>query len=130
MKIVRFTDLAIQAILIGWAIFTVVINPFHPDMGVILVIQLLLGTYQMISSLLSIGFSKPSAPRRKVIHFAVSTGYLISLMLVSELEFSSVLWSLYLTLPAWSLAIYYFWVSIFPTARQGRRSRFLPNLGF
>lgn len=99
----------------------------------ILLGQLLLGPWQLISSAVSV-ISKTPFSRQKRLHLKLS---LVYLFLLFAFVFSNCCtWpafaiKLFATIPAWSLGLYYYtltWKWVLP--RRRNRGKFLPNLSF
>jgi hypothetical protein len=128
MKIIRYIDVGIQTILFVWLII-ILIGTRDGLVTNVLFVQLCMGAYQMASSGVSIVAALPFPPPKKVLHITISIVYLISLSgLFGGNE--KLFFKLYLLIPSWSLAIYYYIVSLGPIFWRPKRGKFLPHLGF
>jgi hypothetical protein len=130
MKSIKYVDLAIQTFLLVLAVFSLLECIKSSDAAQILGIQLIVGIYQILSSLCSILFAPSEVPKRKLFHFTVSIVYLVSLAVITQFPLDGLLLQTYLIVPSWTLAIYYYVVSFNFKVNSGKRSKFLPNLGF
>jgi hypothetical protein len=93
-------------------------------------IQWVLGWWQMIGSGVSLIFRGPLF-RKKLLHFLLASLYLLTLVLDKYIELPGHLVIWYLTIPPWSLAVYYYVLSYRRTYVLDReRGSFLPNLSF
>jgi len=96
----------------------------------VLWMQLLLGPWQVTSSILSVGFRAPFFSL-KAVHLIVSAIYLsiLSVSPIRELPREASL--LIVMVPAWTLAIYYYVVTaIVAFYKPPRLSSFLPHTSF
>jgi hypothetical protein len=96
----------------------------------VLWMQLLVGPWQLLSSVISVGRGL-RLYHLKVIHLVVSAIYLTMLLIIpyNELPASGV--KTILMVPAWSLAIYYYALTTKATFREpSRQSSFLPHTSF
>jgi hypothetical protein len=126
MTILRKIDLAFQTILILMGLAYLVIKGFlSPEF---LFVQLTVGCMQMTGSLLSLLVPGPLF-RAKLYHFIVALCYLVSLAFIHPFDFKS-LQILYLLLPSWSLALYYYYISWLRPRSYNAKGRFLPHLSF
>jgi hypothetical protein len=130
MKLIKYADLTIQSLLVILALVFLINSFWSSDVWMILVIQLFVGVYQMISGFTSIVFSWSDLPRKKVFHFAIAIVYLVSLAVMKNLPLNGRFLQLYLFVPPWILAIYYYVISFNIKFFKRKRSKFLPNLGF
>jgi hypothetical protein len=96
----------------------------------LLVVQLVLAGWQLISCGVSLIFKGPLF-KKKLVHFVVAIGYLITLTLSGNLNVAGNMFNWYFTVPVCALAIYYYLLS-YKSAFVIRRDRgsFLPNLSF
>jgi hypothetical protein len=125
----KYVDLVVQTILIILGIVAV----FTDRMGVLMV-QMVLGPWQMISCSVSL-IAKGPEFKHKRIHFILSCVYLVvffaSGVMTKGSQFSKELMFFLLILPPWSLAVYYYLSTIrvaFP--RHRKTSSFLPHINF
>jgi hypothetical protein len=130
MKNLKYLDFGIQTLSLGAAAwFLIEAIGDTQAIGVIFLIQLILGIWQLLSSALTLTFSRN---RFKRLHFDISVVYLVILFVLSIAQFhSGYLFGVFLIVPPWLLAIYYYvltWLEVFP--RYSRRSSFLPHINF
>ncbi|MCD9016219.1 hypothetical protein [Parachryseolinea silvisoli] len=133
----KYIDLVVQSLCIVIASFigvAVIIasNPHDRDWPLgILFIQLILGPWQLIGSLVSV-FRKAKSRKLKSIHLFASLLYLAVLIPLIQADFANKHTRLLLlTVPAWTLAIGYYsitWRGILKRSERGKG--FLPHLGF
>ena len=132
----KYIDLVVQSLCIFIASFIVVAviiksNPHGNWPLAILLIQLILGPWQLIGSLISF-FRRINFPKLKSIHLLVSILYLVILSQLSSSDFAGeYTLLLFTTVPAWILGIGYYmitWHEILKRSESGKG--FLPHLGF
>lgn len=128
-RIYRLSDLGIQSALIAWGVFLVTSDPWPKQLAEILIIQLILGVYQLTASCWVLKRQRQKSHGKKI-HMFLSIAYLISLPLVSMSDIGEEGLRLYLLLPSWMLAVYYYYLSWRIRFGNTKRSKFLPNLGF
>ena len=129
----RYIDFIIQtlAMLIGLSVFGYSI--YDPrSLGLIFFVQMFLGPWQLMSSLVSV-ITKTPCWKLKVIHLLISIIYLLSIYLLVKSDIWHVDSSneLLLIIPAWLLAAFCYmsvWKEIF--YKRKRKGSFLPNLSF
>ena len=93
-------------------------------------IQLIVGTWQLLSSLISVGF-RTSLHELKIIHLVISGIYISILLIIPFPELSRTVSLIILMVPAWTLAVYYYAITCFATFQHERRqSSFLPHTSF
>ena len=93
-------------------------------------IQLIVGTWQLLSSLISVGF-RTSLHELKIIHLVISGIYISILLIIPFPELSRTVSLIILMVPAWTLAVYYYAITCFATFQhEGRQSSFLPHTSF
>jgi hypothetical protein len=134
----KYIDLVVQSlcIVIATVIVTVVIIESKPRDGdwqmAILCIQLVLGPWQFVGSLISVLRRTTKSPKLKSIHLLASMLYLASLFPLHQIDFASKYTLLiFMTVPAWILATGYYiitWHEILKRSESGKG--FLPHLGF
>jgi hypothetical protein len=124
----RKFDFAMQTLIMAVGLASAITAIFHRETAVfILIVQVVLGVWQMTGCLLSLIF-RGSLFRKKLIHFITASVYLGTFSII-EMNPAYVIW--YLTLPAWALGIYYYIISYKGTIGVNRdRGGFLPNLSF
>jgi hypothetical protein len=130
----KYADFIIQSIMIslGFGIVVVDLISGQKPMMTILMLQLVLGPWQMISSLISI-VTKASLYQFKKWHFLVSLSYLLMLFVLSDagVKFSETIVMAGLTIPAWILGGYYYYLTWRKTfAKITKSGTFLPNIFF
>jgi hypothetical protein len=132
----RYVDLTIQTLIMLFALGFLIYTYGEGDWPMsILIAQMILGPWQMTSSFVSI-IAKADLWKSKRIHFLISCCYLLFIyacvnVTIPELKPSGIIFGLLLTIPAWSLALFYYvitWSTVFP--RKKNRGSFLPNLSF
>ncbi|MBT1706841.1 hypothetical protein KK062_01330 [Fulvivirgaceae bacterium PWU5] len=130
----KYIDLVIQSLCILIALVAVGIesNPHDRDWPLaILFIQVILGPWQLMGSLVSV-FRKTKSRKLKSIHLLASLLYLAVLIPLLQADFvNKHTRLLLLTIPAWILAIGYYsitWHGILKRSERGKG--FLPHLGF
>jgi hypothetical protein len=129
----RYIDFSMQTLIaiagIGFFIVTLSSSNW---LITIYVIQLILGAWQFISAIVSVIKHSPYW-RLKSAYLLLSLVYLLFLLMVKHpvATTSSVYTILFLTLPAWTLALVYYGITIKETFNRRRnRGGFLPNLSF
>ena len=130
-------DFIIQLILVICAGVMAFYYPFdHGTAIFFLLIQLFLGIWQFCSSLISVS-SKGILWTRKKNHLVISTLYILFLTMCSigikgvNVNEHIILIYLFWTVPAWTLALYYLYLSYhsaFPSIRK--KGSFLRNISF
>lgn len=131
----KYVDFAIQTSILLLTILLVVSYGEHDWLLAVLYAQMVLGPWQYISSLISV-ITKAPFFKQKRIHLIVSTVYLLLLYLGTlenfhGINFPGELILPVLTIPAWTLGLYYFsitWRWTFLSTKK--RSSFLPHLNF
>jgi hypothetical protein len=133
----RCFDFITQLILIISAAVMAICYPFdHSTAILFLLIQLFLGIWQFCSSLISVS-SKGVLWTRKKNHLVISTLYILCLTMCSigikgiNLNEHVILIYVLWTVPAWTLALYYLYLSYhsaFPSLRK--KGSFLRNISF
>lgn len=133
----KYIDLVVQSLCIGVASFVVVavIIGSRSREGdwplVILSIQLILGPWQLIGSLIAV-FRGTRSQKLKSIHLIASLLYLAILIPLFQLGFVSKSTALpFITVPAWILAFGYYTITWREVLKKSERGKgFLPHLGF
>ena len=130
----KYIDFIIQSlIMLGALVFGVVGAVTSPDVfAMILMIQFYLGCWQFTSSVISL-ITRAAHFKAKSIYITMVVIYLLSLYatLNNGFDISHFIIKLYWTIPAWSLAIYYYvitWQWVFPKTTGG--GKFLPHINF
>ena len=127
----KYIDFTVQSILFVAALVVVVGNIGGSDaVRVVLWTQLLIGPWQVLSSLISVGI-RTRMFKLKVIHLVVSAIYLSVLFIMPFRKFSEVTTLIIFMVPAWALAIYYYILTCGDTFQGStRQSGFLPHTSF
>jgi hypothetical protein len=128
----RYLDFIGQSLIIlffaGWAAIELV--SFRTPVLIILMAQLVLGPWQMLSSLFSVLTESPFH-RLKIVHFLVAIIYLLILVILSGARVPENILVIAATVPAWTLAFYYYHLTwrwaFMKTTKSGS---FLPNIFF
>jgi hypothetical protein len=132
----KYLDFTLQTTILLLTILLVAVSYGELDLPIgILVAQLALGSCQYLSSLISVLVDAPFLKQKKI-HLVVSTIYLLLLYVGAQEHFHGISFPAEvilpaLTIPAWTLGIYYYiitWRWAFPKIK--RRGRFLPHLSF
>jgi hypothetical protein len=130
MKIIRYVDFVIQFLLFGFVIGSILLSLDDFDFGMLLTLQLLVGSYQMTSSFISLVSCFTNPPKLKLLHFVVAVLYLASLTLFPKNLLSEQAFVYYLTIPSWGLGVYYLIASFLGLSGNSGRGKFLPHLSF
>lgn len=132
----KYLDFAIQSIIIVFGILILIFSWEEPDWPLaVLYAQIMLGPWQMTSSIISIVAQAPLY-RQKRFHLFIAILYLIGLYVYTDTDstvipHSETIFSIIFTVPAWALGIFYYsltcrWVF----AGRRKKGNFLPNLSF
>lgn len=130
----KYLDLVIQTIIfvIGIVILLGTWEDVNWPYG-ILYAQMMLGPWQMVSSIVSV-LTKAPLYRKKRLHLLLAIIYLFALYVCGNADTETLAHRFYgfmLTVPAWALASFYYILTyrwVFPRIRKG--GNFLPNLSF
>jgi hypothetical protein len=118
---------------IGQAVLLVCLLAFVAASGItgVFLGQLLLGTWQMLSSIVSVISNAPFR-KKKIIHLVSSAAYLALLFFIySNKFFATVPMAIVVMMvPAWILALYYFSITWTWALASSKKSKFLPNISF
>lgn len=130
----KYLDLGIQTIILVVGIVILLVSWGEADWPFgILYVQLLLGPWQMMSSVVSV-VAKAPLYRKKRLHLFLAIIYLFALYIAGHAADDALVQRFFgvaITVPAWALAIYYYILTcrwVFPRRRSG--GNFLPNLSF
>ena len=124
----RYLDFVTQTLVI---FITVIVALFgRADLiYAILFAQLVLGAWQIMSSFVSVVI-KSNQYKLKALHLLISFTYLVVLY-KSRDQFPETFYMLLITMPAWSLALYYYFLTTIEVFRRpGSGGKFLPHLSF
>lgn len=130
----KYIDFSVQTVILLLTAAGFVYDPKAWFMCV-LYAQMLLGPWQYLSSLISV-ITKAPFFRQKRIHLIISTVYLLLLYLVTlknihGINFPEAARFPALTIPAWTLALYYFRITCHWTfSKTNRGDNFLRHLSF
>jgi hypothetical protein len=129
----KYFDFAIQTLLMLIAV-TLLASTFHEsDCPLnILIVQLFLGPWQLLSSLFSV-LAKSRLYMRKRAHLLLSLAYLVIIWMANDYTDPFPKWVLNFALivPAWCLALYYYYLSYHAAFDEGRKgSSFLRHISF
>lgn len=134
----KYIDLVVQTLCIVLAaslLFSAFMGRHPDDAGwgmSILYAQMVIGPWQMISSGISI-VTRAALWRMKIIHFAIALTYILSLIYLfsSDPIGQEIFMNWFLTVPAWILAFYYYFLTwVWVIRANTRQGGFLPHLGF
>ncbi len=128
----KYLDVIVQTLIILLGLVVVIMSFVLQEsdwMFSILYAQLLLGPWQMLSSIVSVIVKAPLY-KAKQYHLILSSIYLVVLMIIG-ISLPMLASIAFLLILPWALAIYYYvlsWKTIFPSTK--RNGSFLPNLSF
>ena len=112
----KYIDLIAQSLLLAFGAASALYS-IHDEkwVMVILMAQFYIGVWQLASSIISLLFD-PILRNAKRLHFILSLGYLLSLavMVVPKImssQAAGLFDKLFMTIPAWSLAIFYYFLT-------------------
>jgi len=127
----KYVDFSVQSILFVAVLVILLFNLGGSDtLLLVLSMQLVIGPWQLLSSLISVGL-RAGKYKLKVIHLIISGVYLASLFLWPFGEFPKTTMKFIFMVPAWSLAVYYYILTILSTFKtSARQSSFLPHTSF
>lgn len=133
----RYVDWLVQTVILIAGVIALVLAWHQPagPLTCLLITQLVIGLWQMVSSAISF-VKKSNLWRYKRIHLLLASCYLITVYVFSQSTISffyntRLIWTLFLTVPSMSLALYYYfitWKSTFIS--MTKRGSFLPNINF
>lgn len=134
---IRYIDYTLQTLLFLAAIATLVTAAFAPDtIAVIMIVQFFMGIWQVLSCVFSL-ILYPNQNNSRRNHIVMAALYVLSLFVFPALLnhdlsiFPEWLIIVYATVPAWSLALYYYWITFTHTfPNRIKRGSFLPNISF
>lgn len=95
----------------------------------VIVPQFYIGIWQMVSALLCL-LTRSAGMDLRRLHVGLAIAYLATLTITSNID-NEVFSAVWLTVPAWSLAIFYYritWRRIWPARQHG--GSFLPHINF
>ena len=124
----KFLDFSVQSLMLVVVLILLVAseNP-SPD---ILSMQLVVGSWQLLSSLRSVGL-RTRKYKLKTIHLILSAIYLSILLIIPFPELSRSVALIILMVPAWILAAFYYAITCFAAfPKTSRQSSFLPHTSF
>jgi hypothetical protein len=128
-KLIQYIDIIVQSALVVFAAAILVYPNVSERLSIILICQLYLGIWQMTACVISIWFSKNVIRRLKLIHLFAAVFYLTSLQMLHE-NLDDQVFTLYLTVPPWALAIYYLGITALPVLRRNPSGNFLKHISF
>lgn len=131
MKIIKYIDFSVQSLLfVNVLIIAITGDSSMGLLRVLLGMQLTVGSWQMLSSVISVGLRFPLY-RLKKIHLISCAIYVTILFVFPFDTYSRDVMLAAFTVPAWCLAIFYYIVSTLATfQRPVRQSSFLPHTSF
>lgn len=133
----RYIDFIVQTVFILLALLCVIFFLIVPSsVTIILIIQLLLGVWQLIGCSLSI-IKKSNGYEAKKKYVLIASVYMATIFLSfsvyneNYLSWLNVAYPIWIVLPAWALAFYYYFITYKITFISRRNTnRFLPHLSF
>ena len=131
MKIMKYIDFWAQSLMLIVVLGILVARVGGKDtVLMVLWMQLLVGPWQVTSSILSVGFRGPFY-KLKAVHLVVSAIYLSILFASPVHELPREASLIVVMVPAWTLAIYYYVITALVVFyKQSRQSSFLPHTSF
>lgn len=131
MKFIKYIDFSVQTLMFV-AVLAIVIGQIGGTDAILLVLwmQLLVGPWQVVSALISVGLRRRMY-KVKAVHLVLSGIYLTGLCISPVWQLSQSATLIILMAPAWTLAVFYYVITILATF-QGptRQSSFLPHTSF
>jgi len=127
----KYIDFGIQTLIFGFAVVLLITSLGESGWLLsILYAQLLMGPWQFFSSLISV-VARAEFHEAKRIHLVISIVYLVLLWGVINVGSTSEQWvRVFWTVPAWTLAIYYYFITCQWTFQTKPRGSFLRHLNF
>jgi hypothetical protein len=126
----KYIDFSVQSLMFVAVLIIVATNISDNVAPSLLSIQLVVGTWQLLSSLISVGL-RARMYKLKTIHLVVSVIYISILFIIPFQELSRNVALMILMVPAWPLAVFYYAITSFVTFQSpGRQSSFLPHTSF
>ena len=133
----RYIDFTIQTLIILFGIGILVATWGEPNWPIqLLLAQMFLGPWQVLSSIVGV-LGRGAAHKLKRTHLVTSALYFLVIIMASWIgsmlnyEWREIIIAVYLILPPWILALYYYsitWRITFPSQRKD--SSFLPHINF
>jgi hypothetical protein len=127
----KYIDFSVQSILFVAVLVVLIANIGGSDaVRVVLWMQLLVGPWQLLSSVISVGM-RSRLYKLKTIHLIISALYLAVLFILPFRRFTESTSMIILMVPAWTLAVYHYLLTTLATfQRPVRQSGFLPHTSF
>jgi hypothetical protein len=127
----KYIDFSVQSILLVAVLVVVITSIGGSDaVRVVLWMQLLVGSWQLLSSVISVGM-RSRLYKLKAIHLIISALYLAVSFILPFRRFTVSTTLIILMAPAWTLAIYYYSLTSLATfQRPSRQGSFLPHTSF
>ena len=124
----KYIDFFIQSLMLVVALIILVVSEnATPE---ILSMQLVVGSWQLLSSLISVG-RRARKYKLKTIHLVLSAIYLSILLIILFPELSRPVALMILMVPAWILSVFYYAITCFAAfPKTSRQSSFLPHTSF
>jgi len=124
----KYIDFFIQSLMLVVALIILVVSEnATPE---ILSMQLVVGSWQLLSSLISVG-RRARKYKLKTIHLVLSAIYLSILLIIPFPELSRPVALMILMVPAWILSVFYYAITCFAAfPKTSRQSSFLPHTSF
>jgi hypothetical protein len=127
----KYIDFCVQSILFVVVLVIIIAKIGGSDcVRVVLAMQLVVGTWQLLSSVISVGM-RSRLYELKATHLIISALYLAVLFIFPFRRFTVSTTLIILMAPAWTLAIFYYMVTSLATfQRTSRQGSFLPHTSF
>lgn len=126
----KYIDFFAQSVMFVAVLVIIVAKLGENPAPSMLSIQLIVGTWQLLSSLISVVL-RTRMYKLKTIHLVISGIYVSILFIIPFPELSRTVSLIILMVPAWILAVYYYAITCFATFQhKGRQSSFLPHTSF
>jgi len=128
----KYIDASIQTMSLLVAVGSLTASIWYREsMLFFLVNQFFMGVWQVLACVISLLVHRDRNDSRRL-HITLSGIYLLSLFMLGGLHIDFPKWLVitYLTAPAWTLAIYYYAITLRGVFPRTKQSNFLPHLGF
>jgi hypothetical protein len=131
MKYIKYIDFGMQTLVMVAGVGYVICSIGDVDfLLAVLCVQFILGSWQMLSSFLSVVTRAPLW-KLKLFHFLIAICYLALLTLVvNSISAETTTYKLIFIIPAWLLASFYYALTWRWALTNTKRGSFLPNLSF
>lgn len=126
----KYADFVAQSLMVVAVVIIIVANAGENPVPSMLSMQLVVGAWQLLSSLISVGL-RMKLHELKTLHLVLSGIYVSILLIVPFPELPRTVSLIILMVPAWTLAVYYYAITCFVAFQKNyRQSSFLPHTSF